>query len=87
MFGHHFIAEEMTEDWFNLKLTQNETSGDFHFSIFIDSIKVYSIINSEPEDFKSVRAEFGRMRYNSNHKVADGSYRSLQVKSKKCKFL
>ena len=77
----------MTEDWFKLKLTQAETSGNFHFSIFIDNIKVHSTINSQPEVFKNVRAEFGRMRDNSNFKVANGSYRSLQVKSKKCKFL
>ena len=39
----------MTDDWFSLKLTQGETSGDFEFSIFIDDIKIYSTINTKPE--------------------------------------
>ena len=77
----------MTEDWFNLKLTQAKTSGDFRFSIFIDNIKVHSTINSQPEVFGNVQAEFGRMRDRPNFKIADGSYRNLQLKSKKCDFL
>ena len=78
----------MSDDWFNLKLVQTETSGDYKFSIFIDKIEVYSVINVKPEVFKNVRAEFGRMRDKPDvWKIAKGSYRNLQLKSKKFIFL
>ena len=78
----------MEDDWFNLKLIQTETSGNYKFSIFIDKIEVYSAINAKPEVFKNVQAEFGRMRDQPDAwKIADGSYRNLQLKSKNCIFL
>ena len=78
----------MEDDWFNLKLIQTKTSGDYKFSIFVDKIEVYSAINAKPEVFKNVQAEFGRMRDHPDAwKIADGSYRNLQLKSKNCIFL
>ena len=85
--NHVFTTEEMTEDWFNLKIRQEETSGSFKYSILIDNIEVYSIINTTPKVFTNVQAEFGRIKDHADYRIADGSFRNLQLKSKFSVFL
>ena len=82
-----FYTEEMTEDWFNLKINQVETSGSFKFSIFINDERIYSVINTTPKVFTNVQAEFGRNRDHSTFRLAEGSYRNLQFTSKQNTFL
>ena len=82
-YGHHFTTDEMTEDWFNLKATQTETSGEFKFSVIIDNIEVYSTVNTTPRVFKNVQARVGR---GPDYRIVDGSFRNLLLKSKQNDF-
>ena len=79
--NHVFTTEAMTEDWFNLKINQEETPDGFKYWITINGKGVYSIINTTPKTFENVQAEFGRIQDHKDYQIADGSYRNLQVTS------
>ena len=87
-WAHWFVTDSLTEDWFNLKIKNSLVSSRvdyFSYEIFIDNKQVYETINWSPKVFYNVQAEFGRIR-DGDYLLADGSYRNLQVISKKIGF-
>ena len=79
--NHAVYTENLTEGWFNLTLQQLERAGSYQYSIYIDDNKIYTIINKTPRSWSNVRAFFALSDF-KNHKIANGSYRNLQVISK-----
>ena len=77
-----FDTENLTEDWFNLKIKQSENAGTYEYSIFIDDEKVFSVENKTPKVWENVRAEFCSSEKWVAKSIASGSYRNLRVESK-----
>ena len=74
-------TENMTEDWFNLKIEQSENAGTYEYSILIDDKKIFSVENKTPKVWKNVRAEFGSSESWVANSIAVGSFRNFQVES------
>ena len=81
-WNYQFNTEDLTEDWFNLKIKQVENSGSYEYSILIDDKQVLSKENKTPKVWNNVQAEFGRIKDVSGFRIAKGSYRNLRVTSK-----
>ena len=80
-WSKYFKTQKMTEDWFNLKIEQAETSDGFKYSITIDDKQVFTVINKTPKAFKNVEASFCRIKDDKNYRAADGWYQNLQILS------
>ena len=81
-WNYYYLTENLTEDWFNLKIQQKKIFKVFKYMILINGKEVFSVINTTPIVWNNVRAEFGRIRDRSEYEIVVGAYRNLQVSSK-----
>lgn len=53
--------------WISLKLNQIRLNNDYVYNITVDGMTLYSVINTQPEEFINVKAYLGDIRANTDN--------------------
>ena len=77
----HKDVTAATYKWHTVRLVQKKGRDVFHYSIWLNGAEVYSIINSDPQDFKSVKVYAASYTF-SNYSPQKGKLRNLIVQTK-----
>ena len=76
--NHDYISKEFAlNTWINVKIEQKHTNGLYEYSIYLNGVKEYRVINKRPEAFDNVKVYSADPWYS----VQDGKIRDLEVKS------
>ena len=73
--NHCWNSDILGTDWFNLRIGQRKENEGYVYEIFLDGNLEYSVVNTRPEVFSNVRAEFA----NAVPNAAVGEFRNFQL--------
>ena len=78
--------EIKTDQWVNLKISQrkDQATNEWIFEVKLDNKQVYSISNSNPQNWSNVNVIMGNMYEKNESESAKGEYRSFELSS--CKL-
>ena len=75
-WNHCHNTADVGTDWFNLKIGQRQEVAGYRYEIYINGDVEYSVLNSSPEVFNDVKAEFANESF---FEASRGNFRNLRV--------